>query len=72
MGGLMEHQAPWVYRYRKWYLALFERPHILIRPAFRSFAFTNPTIRIFRISADMDKDVLLTGVLTRQAAGRKR
>ena len=37
------------------YQALFRYPHVEIRPAYRSFAFSNPVIRILDIRSGPEK-----------------
>jgi len=49
-GGKLENQDKEVYERQKKYEMLFSYPFIEIRPAYKTFAFSNPTIRIIDIS----------------------
>lgn len=48
-GSQLEDQEPWVYQRHQGYEELFRYPYVEIRPTYRSFAFSNPTIRIVDI-----------------------
>jgi len=49
LGGMLSGQHPRVYGFYKNYTDLFKKPYIEIKPAFKSFAFSNPTIRIIEL-----------------------
>ena len=49
-GALLEGEPQRVYQYYERYQELFNRPYVEIKPAFKSFAFSNPTIRIIKLS----------------------
>jgi len=49
-GGSLKKQKPGVYKYCEQYKRIFKYPYIEIKPVFKSFAFSNPTIRIIRIA----------------------
>ncbi|MBF0370587.1 MAG: glycosyltransferase family 39 protein [Magnetococcales bacterium] len=50
VGSRLPHQNPSVYTIQKRYEALFQNyPTITFKPAFRAFAFSNPTIRLIDI-----------------------
>jgi hypothetical protein len=45
-GARLRNQRPEVYRMHARYMDLFSRPYVEFAPTFRSFAFSNPVIRI--------------------------
>jgi 4-amino-4-deoxy-L-arabinose transferase-like glycosyltransferase len=48
-GGLLDGQPQEVYQAYNRYQRLFKLPFVEIKPAFKSFAFSNPTIRIIKL-----------------------
>ena len=48
-GDAMANQSPKTYLHYERYKELFKRPYVEIKPAFKSFAFSNPTIRIIKL-----------------------
>jgi 4-amino-4-deoxy-L-arabinose transferase-like glycosyltransferase len=50
IGGKLEGQGPQVYELYEKYSRLFSQPYIEIKPEHKSFAFSNPVIRIVDIS----------------------
>ena len=49
LGSRLPGQDPEVYRIHERYVELFKRPYVEIRPAYRSFGFNDPVIRIIDI-----------------------
>lgn len=47
VGGQMKRQRPGIYLRSDIYRELFQRPYVEFKPAYKSFAFSNPTIRVF-------------------------
>lgn len=45
-GSRLANQGPEIYETHRRYVELFERPYVEIAPDFRTFAFSNPVIRI--------------------------
>ena len=52
-GSSLDEQGADVYTYSSAYKALFERPFEEVTPTFRSFAFSNPTLRIIDMCPDL-------------------
>jgi len=55
-GSRLANQDPYVYQRHKRYVELFAHPYVEFRPVYKSFAFSNPVIRIvdIRIPAETD------------------
>ena len=53
LGGTLNRQDSKVYRISRKYAELFQYPYGEIKPGYKSFAFSNPTIRIVDISGDV-------------------
>jgi hypothetical protein len=53
-GGTLANQDPGIYRLSCAYQKLFNYPYVEFTPAYRSFAFSNPTIRVIDIRAPKD------------------
>ncbi len=56
IGSKLKKQENKVHRRHKGYVELFKYPYIEIKPAYKSFAFSNPTIRIIDIRNNSKKD----------------
>ena len=53
-GAQLSGQSPDVYRRHNGYRELFLHPYVEIKPAYKSFAFSNPTIRIIDMAEKLD------------------
>jgi hypothetical protein len=51
-GDKLKHQHPDVHKYHRRYKELFTYPYMEIRPAYKSFALSNPVIRIIDIGEE--------------------
>jgi 4-amino-4-deoxy-L-arabinose transferase-like glycosyltransferase len=54
-GQTLRGQDPSVYAGYRQYEKLFEHPYVEFRPAYKSFAFSNPTIRIIDLQAEENR-----------------
>jgi guanyl-specific ribonuclease Sa len=56
LGNKLKNQHKRIYKYYREYQSLFSYPFIEVKPAYKSFAFSNPTIRIIDINPETVKD----------------